>query len=192
MKDIIDVVVRYCMGTVERGRFWTLSNGVSLLRAVLTLPAVWLIALGPDYVWEAFGVVVVMIVSDWIDGWLARRWGEISQWGKILDPLADKVAVGAITIAMVVFKGLPVWLVLAVLMRDVVIFFAGMYLVKQRDVLLASSFWGKATTLVMSGLLLAYLWDADVLKPALIGLSAALLAVSLVSYGRQFFDIIKK
>ena len=132
------------MGTAERGRFWTLSNTVSLLRAVLTLPAVWLIALGPDYVWEVFGVVMMMIISDWIDGYLARRWGEISQWGKILDPLADKVAIGAITFAMVVFKNLPVWLVAGVLMRDVVIFFAGMYL------------------------------------------------VSLVSYGRQFFDVIKK
>ncbi len=180
------------MGSTERNRFWTLSNAVSLLRAVLIVPTVWLISLGPDYVWEAFGVVVVMIVSDWIDGWLARWRGEISQWGKILDPLADKVAVGAITIAMVVFKDLPVWLVVVVLLRDVVIFFAGMYLVKRRDVLLSSNFWGKVTTLVLSGLLLAYLWDADVLKPALIGLSIAFLVVSLISYGRQFFDVIKK
>ena len=180
------------MESSERGRFLTLSNAVSLLRVVLILPAVWLIALGADRVWEAFGVVAVMIVSDWIDGWLARRWGEISQWGKILDPLADKVAVGAITIAMVVFKGLPVWLVVVVLLRDVVIFFAGMYLVKRHDVLLSSNFWGKVTTLVLSGLLLAYLWDAEVLKPALIGLSVVFLVVSLISYGRQFFDVLKK
>lgn len=180
------------MEIAERDRFWTLSNAVSLLRAVLTLPAVWLIALGPDYVWEAFGVVVVMIVSDWIDGWLARRWGEISQWGKILDPLADKVAVGAITIAMVVFKDLPVWLVVVVLLRDAVIFLAGMYLVKRHDVLLSSNFWGKVTTLVLSGLLLAYLWDADALKPALIGMSVVSLVVSLISYGRQFYDVLKK
>lgn len=180
------------MESSERGRFWTLSNAVSLLRVVLILPAVWFIALGADYVWEAFGVVAVMIVSDWIDGWLARRWGEISQWGKILDPLADKVAVGAITIAMVVFKGLPVWLVVVVLLRDVVIFLGGMYLVKRRDVLLSSNFWGKVTTLVLSGLLLAYLWDAEVLKPALIGLSVVFLFVSLISYGRQFFDVVRK
>ena len=132
------------MESAERGRFWTLSNAVSLLRAVLIVPAVWLISLGPDYVWEAFGVVVVMIVSDWIDGWLARWRDEISQWGKILDPLADKVAVGAITIAMVVFKDLPVWLVVVVLLRDMVIFFAGMYLVKRHDVLLSSNFWGQS------------------------------------------------
>ena len=63
------------METVERGRFWTLSNVVSLLRAVLTVPAVWLISEGPERVWEAFGVVVVMIVSDWIDGWARAQVG---------------------------------------------------------------------------------------------------------------------
>ena len=80
------------MATDEYKRFWTLSNAISLLRAVLTLPAVWLIALGRDYVWEAFVVFAAMIASDWIDGYVARRRGEISQWGKILDPLAIKWA----------------------------------------------------------------------------------------------------
>lgn len=45
---------------------------------------------------------------------------------------------------------------------------------------------------MLSGLLLAYLWDADALKPALIGLSVAFLVVSLISYGRQFYDVLKK
>ncbi len=178
------------MATV--GRFWTISNAVSLSRAALTLPAVWLIALGREYVWETSGLVAVMIVSDWIDGYLARRRGEISQWGKILDPLADKVAIGAIALAMVWFKNFPLWLVGVVLTRDVAIFLGGMYLAGQCGVLLASNFWGKATTLAMSGLLLAYLWDADVLKPALISMSVVLLIVSLISYGRRFFAIVKK
>ena len=45
---------------------------------------------------------------------------------------------------------------------------------------------------MLSGLLLAYLWDADVLKPTLIGLSVVFLVVSLISYGRQFFDVVRK
>ncbi|MDP6038896.1 MAG: CDP-alcohol phosphatidyltransferase family protein, partial [Candidatus Latescibacteria bacterium] len=110
---------------IELDRFWTVSNAFSLLRVVLTIPAIWLIALGSAFVWEAFGVVVVMIVSDWVDGYLARSRGEISRWGKILDPTADKVAIGAITIAMVLYKDLPFWLVVAVLVRDVLIAAAG-------------------------------------------------------------------
>ena len=179
------------MATDEYKRFWTLSNAISLLRAVLTLPAVWLIALGRDYVWEAFVVFAAMIASDWIDGYVARRRGEISRWGKILDPLADKVGIGAIAIALVCFKNLPVWLLAAVLVRDAAIFFGGVYLVRQCGVVLKSNIWGKATSLALSGLLLAYFWEAEVLKPALLGLSVALLGISLISYARRFFAITK-
>ena len=179
------------MATDEYKQFWTLSNAISLVRAVLTLPAVWLIALGPGYMWEASGVVAVMIASDWVDGYVARRRGEISRWGKILDPLADKVGIGAIAIALVCFKNLPVWLLVAVLVRDAAIFLGGVYLVGQCGVVLASNIWGKATSLALSGLLLAYFWDAEVLKPALVGISVALLVISLISYARRFFATTK-
>ena len=178
--------------SIELDRFWTIPNAFSLLRVVLTLPAVLLIALGPTFVWEAFVVVMVMIVSDWVDGYLARVRGEISRWGKILDPAADKVAIGAITIAMVLYKDLPLWLVVIVLLRDVLITLAGVYLVKKYDVLVSSNIWGKVTTLVMSWLLLVYLLDADVLKPILIGISVVLLAVSFSSYGLRFAQIARQ
>jgi phosphatidylglycerophosphate synthase len=108
-------------------KFWTVSNAVSLLRIVLTLPVVWLMVLGPIYIWPTFGLVFVMIISDMLDGYLARRRDEITHWGKILDPMADKVAIGAITIAMVLFKGLPFWVVAAVLVRDGLILLASIY-----------------------------------------------------------------
>ena len=179
------------MATDEDEKFWTLSNAISLSRAALTLPAVWFIALGRDYMWEAFAVVAVMIASDWMDGYIARRLGQVSRWGKILDPLADKVGIGAIAIALVCFKNLPVWLLVAVLARDAAIFLGGVYLAKQCGVVLASNIWGKATSLALSALLLAYFWDAAVLKPASVGISVALLVISLISYARRFFAMIK-
>ena len=111
-------------------RFWTVSNAVSLLRILLTLPVVWLMVLGPRYVWPTFLLVMIMIISDILDGFLARRRGEITRWGKILDPMADKVAIGAVGIAMVLFKGLPIWVVVVVLVRDGLILLAGIVLEK--------------------------------------------------------------
>jgi len=172
-------------------RFWTLPNAFSLLRVVLTPPAVWLIAQGPDYVWQAFGVVAVMIVSDVLDGHLARRWHEVTRWGKVLDPLADKVGIGAIALVMVMHKGLPVWVAVAVLVRDVLIVLAGIFLVRRCGVVISSNLWGKLTTLVMSFLLLAYLWDVDVVKPVLLWLSGALLLVSWLSYGARFVRMVR-
>lgn len=176
----------------ESDKFWTLSNAVSLLRVVLTLPAVWLIVLGPEYVWPTFVIVVIMIVSDMLDGYLARRWNEITRWGKVLDPLADKVAIGAITIALVMFKGLPFWVVAAVLVRDGLILIASLFLVGKKDVVVSSNLWGKATTLLMSFLLVSFLMDIDFIKLFLLWTCGGLLFVSWLSYLFDFIKIMKR
>lgn len=176
----------------ELDRFWTLSNVVSLLRIVLTLPVVWMIVLGPAYMWPTFGLVVVMILSDMLDGYLARRRNEISRWGKILDPLADKVAIGAITVVMVLFNGMPFWVVAAVLVRDGLILLASIFLVGRRDVVISSNIWGKLTTLLMSLLLVSYLMHIDFIKPFLLVTCGILLFVSWVSYLLNFIHLLKQ
>ena len=173
-------------------RFWTLPNGFSLLRIILAPLAVWLIVLGADYILETSGVVLLMIFSDVIDGYLARRLGQITRWGKILDPLSDKVAIGAIAVVMVMEKGMPVWVILVVLGRDALILLGSYFIVKKRNFVVSSNIWGKLTTLVMSGLLLVYLWDVNGFKPIFLWCSAGLLGVSLWSYWRQFMRLINE
>jgi CDP-diacylglycerol--glycerol-3-phosphate 3-phosphatidyltransferase len=151
--------------------------------------AVWLIGLGADYILETSGVVLIMIFSDVLDGYLARRWGQITRWGKILDPLSDKVAIGSIAVVMVMEKGLPLWVVMVVLGRDALILLGSYFIVKKRNLVISSNIWGKLTTLVMSGLLLVYLWDVDGFKPFFLWSSAGLLGMSFVSYGRQFIRL---
>lgn len=176
----------------KQDRFWTVSNGFSLLRLVLTVPVVWFIALGSDYVWLTFGLVVVMIVSDFLDGYFARLRHEITRWGKILDPLADKVAIGAITVAMVLYKGFPLWLVALVLGRDGLIVLASLFLIGRRDVVVSSNIWGKLTTLMMSLLLVCYLLDIEVAKPSMIWVCSGLLVISWASYLLNFIHYLRE
>lgn len=176
----------------ELDKFWTVSNAVSVLRIVLTLPVVWLIVLGPVYVWPTFGLVVVMIMSDMLDGYLARRRNEITRWGKVLDPMADKVAIGAITVVLVLFKDLPFWVVAAVLVRDGLILLASMFLVGRRDVIISSNIWGKLTTFMMSLLLVSFLMDIHFIKPFFLWTCGGLLFVSWASYLVNFIQIIKQ
>jgi CDP-diacylglycerol--glycerol-3-phosphate 3-phosphatidyltransferase len=173
----------------ELDKFWTVSNAVSVLRIVLTLPVVWLIALGPIYMWPTFGLVVVMIISDMLDGYLARRRNEITRWGKILDPMADKVAIGAITVVLVLFKGLPFWVVAAVLVRDGLILLASMFLVGRRDVVISSNIWGKLTTFMMSLLLVSFLMDIHFIQSFMLWICGGLLFVSWASYLWDFIQI---
>ena len=166
--------------------FWTISNSLSLLRAALTGPVLWMIWMGPAYRWVLFTVVMVMIITDILDGYLARRWRTVTRWGTILDPLADKVAIDAIAIMLALFKGMPLWVVVVVVGRDVAIVLAGLFLIKRERIVLSSNIWGKLTTCAMSGLLIAYAMDTQPLKVPFLYLSAVFLLVSTVSYARRF------
>lgn len=66
----------------------------------------------------AFVIFVVAASTDWVDGWLARRWHAESRWGAILDPIADKVLVATSLVLLVLSGTLPAWLLVAALMRD--------------------------------------------------------------------------
>ncbi len=166
--------------------FWTISNGLSLIRAGLTMPVLWMIWMGPAYKWYMFSVVIVMIITDILDGYLARRLGAVTYWGKILDPLADKVAIDAIAVVLALVKGLPLWVVVVVVGRDVLIVLAGVFLVTRERIVYSSNIWGKLTTCAMSVLLVAYAMDAETLKDPFLYLSAVLLLVSTLSYARRF------
>lgn len=168
--------------------FWTISNGLSLLRAGLTGPVLWLIWMGPAGKWYLFSVVIAMIITDILDGYFARRWGAVTYWGKILDPLADKVAIDAIAIMLALVKGLPLWVVVVIVGRDVLIVLGGVFLATRDQIVYSSNLWGKLTTCAMSVLLIAYAMDAEPLKDPFLYLSAVLLLVSSVSYARRFLS----
>ena len=173
-------------------RFWTLANLLSLSRAALAFPALWLIFLGSAYRWELFAVVMTMIFTDVLDGHLARRRGETTEWGRILDPLSDKLAIDSIAVALFLVKGLPLWVLLFVLGRDVAIVLAGVFLKARGRIVVPSNIWGKLTTTVMSGLLLSYAMDVEPPKHPLLVAAGVLLFASSVSYGVGFLRMLRR
>ncbi len=105
---------------------WTVSNILTFAR-VLAAPVVALVFVLVDRPladWVAFVLFVVAALTDYVDGWLARRWEQISEIGKMLDPIADKAMV---TIALAVLAGLigiSFWYVVpvaAILLREVLV-----------------------------------------------------------------------
>lgn len=71
--------------------------------------------------WVAFGVFAVAALSDSLDGYLARKNGTITRLGKFLDPLADKLLVGAALVTLVAFRGFPLWAALVIAIREVAV-----------------------------------------------------------------------
>jgi CDP-diacylglycerol--glycerol-3-phosphate 3-phosphatidyltransferase len=72
-------------------------------------------------------VFVLAMLTDWYDGWVARRWGYVTRWGTFLDPLADKVVTSAALIAFIYLNLVPTWTVWVIVIRDIAITFLRSY-----------------------------------------------------------------
>ena len=93
-------------------------NVLSASRILLTLPVVWAVATGRHAMATTF--LGVALATDFFDGWLARRCAASTELGRVLDPLADKILVGAVLVTLVLIGRAPAELVFVVVARDAV------------------------------------------------------------------------
>ena len=117
----------------KKNTLWTPANIVTMIR-ILFVP-VFVIALispwplwidssgGLDFLkpWVALVIFLVLSLTDSVDGYLARSRNEVTNFGKFMDPLADKILVFAALVALVELNVLPSWVVLVILMREFIV-----------------------------------------------------------------------
>lgn len=137
------------------GKVWTVSNGLSIFRALLAVP--FGIALYNEYIITAIVIGIVAVITDLLDGYLARLLNQISEMGKILDPVADKICIATITIIFYLQSKIPLWLLLVVVGRDVLIMLGGLFAAKRINTVIPSNYLGKATVITIT---LTYLFVA--------------------------------
>lgn len=106
-------------------QLWNVPNVISLIRLGLIPLFIWLIAVG-EYGWAGilFGVIGA---TDWIDGYFARKLDQITEVGKFLDPLADRMAVAVAVIGGLLTGVLPAWFAWAIIVREVLIGLGAIY-----------------------------------------------------------------
>ena len=138
---------------------WTAANIVTLVR-ILLIPVFVVVLLSPwpDWMpypafwsfwqpWIAAGVFVVISFTDAIDGHLARSRGEVTDLGKFMDPLADKILVCAALLALVELRAFPSWVALIIIAREFIVSGLRMVAASQGKVV-AASYLGKAKTVL--------------------------------------------
>lgn len=100
----------------------TIPNQVTTLRIILTPVFLYLLFQeSPGYKQIALAVFLVAALTDWYDGMIARKYGYQSEWGRFLDPLADKILTSAAFIGFVVLGLASLWMVILIVLRDIVI-----------------------------------------------------------------------
>lgn len=108
-------------------RVVTVPNALSAIR-ILLIPAFVLLILDRGTRLAGFLLLAAVVSTDWVDGYVARRTGQVTEIGKLLDPLADRLAMTAALITFVVTDLLPLWAALVILVRDALVLGAGVWL----------------------------------------------------------------
>ena len=170
---------------------WTFSNILSLSRVLLVAPMGYCIATDfPDHRLWAGGLMVLAITTDFLDGYIARRLHEVSELGKIVDPIADKIGVGVVGILLLWSGDLPWWFIGSVLLRDVLILAGGVYIKKRKNIIAQSNWPGKITVSVIALYFFLSTLRIDPLesfRELTLWASVVLMIFSLGSYTRRLF-----
>ena len=141
----------------------TIPNSVSVARLLLIPLFVYLVA--ADEIGWAGIVLGVIGATDWIDGYLARRLDQVSEFGKFLDPLADRIAVAVAVVAGLIWNVLPGWLAWGIIVREILVLIGVGYAWSLGVLQIPVRTMGKWATFLLyiaiTGLYLAKGFDAD-------------------------------
>lgn len=139
-----------------------IPNSMSLLRIIL-IPVLFLLIL--NFSPKMYPVLIVVyfftVLLDFLDGFIARRFHQETELGKILDPLADKLLIFFLVIAFMVSAHFPVWLAFFIFFRDFCILLGSIIVYKKSHSVKPSLIIGKVTFAGMSALILFYVIDLN-------------------------------
>ena len=134
--------------------------------------------------WIALAIFIVASLTDFLDGYIARKYNLVTNFGKFMDPLADKLLVCSAMICLVELARIPAWVVIVIIAREFII--SGFRLVaSDNGVVIAASYWGKFKTtfqIVMICLMIADLEPLILITQIVMWVALALTVISLVDY----------
>lgn len=173
---------------------YNIPNIISFIRILLIFPLIYFLI----YPYSGSKTIVItilllMYISDLLDGYLARKLNQISETGKIIDPLADKIAIVSAVIVLFLQGRIETWFFIIVVLRDLLILFFGLYLKTKNKVVLMSNYPGKIAVLSI-GITILFIIINDnnsELLNLLIGylyyISVVLIIYSLILYLIRFY-----
>ncbi len=172
-----------------------LPNKLTMLRIILIPFFVVFMLLSPGeaaYRWIALGIFITASLTDLLDGKIARKYGLVTNFGKLMDPLADKMLVSAALICLTALGQLDAWIVIVIISREFII--SGLrQIAADNGIVIAASYWGKYKTtfqMIMICLLIAAIGSLYLLTEIVTWAAVILTIVSLIDYmikNRQVF-----
>ena len=165
-----------------------LPNKLTVLRVIMVPFFVFFMLTdvgGPANKWIALILFCVASLTDMLDGKIARKYNLVTNFGKFMDPLADKLLVCSAMICMIEMGKLPAWIVIVIIAREFII--SGFRLVaSDNGIVIAASYWGKFKTVFQIAMIIVLIADFggifDIIAQVLIWIALALTVISLIDY----------
>jgi len=166
---------------------WKIPNLITLGRLLLLIPtAVFLSRPNPVDKIYALVFLTVAAISDYFDGFLARRLKQQTQLGLLLDPLSDKIMALTMTVLLIFYRQFPPWLAALIIGRDLILAIGALLLKSKISGMPSSNLTGKYTFAAIASLLVSYVIEFNdgirLCTPPVI----ALIVLSLIIYSRRF------
>jgi len=171
----------------------TLANTISLLRAAAAIPIIYTLNY-PDLRAVTAGIVILAILSDALDGYFARKAGEVTHVGMWLDPIADFIVITSIVLFLVIMDLFPLWFFCFYIIRHFMIAVPALYFVNTGQYILHSNWWGKWTTGITTLTVFLHIFEfPDIwwLKPFTLYSALILALISWLIYYRDYYNVIR-
>ncbi len=173
-----------------------LPNKLTVLRVCMVPVFVVLMLtdwLGGAGKYVAAAVFILASITDWFDGYLARKNNLVTDFGKFMDPIADKLLVCSALICLVEKGALAAWIVIIIIGREFII--SGFRLVaSDKGTVIAASYWGKFKTVSQMLMVILLILDLggvfDTIAQVLVWVALALTVISLVDYLRKNWGVL--
>lgn len=177
----------------KESKFLTVPNVLSLFRIALIPVIVWLYAISGNMVWSGV-VLIVSGLTDIADGWIARHYNMVSEVGKALDPIADKLTQGAVLLCMIFHFPLLVFPFILLLAKEAFVGFTGLLLIQKSGAVYGAEWHGKAATCLIYAVLLLHLFWTEIPPAATLVsviLTSGMMLISLFLYGMRNLKLLK-
>jgi len=179
-------------------RIMTLANSISISRILLAIPLVYILNIfsieTQEMAYAVCGIIILIVLSDFLDGYVARKTDEITNFGKIIDPVADKICLVVVLIFLIFEYKLPFLIFFLLLsVRDVYLIIIGVYLINMQEEVFQSNWTGKWFLGISSLMMATFIFPSpEWVRWGLYAVSLLLMAISTWQYSNRYHPYFKE
>lgn len=179
-------------------RIMTLANSISISRILLTFPLIYILNIfsveTQEMAYTVGGIILLIVLTDFLDGYVARKTDEITNFGKIIDPVADKIClVVVLTFLISEYKSPFLIFFLLLSIRDIYLIIIGIYLINVQEEVFQSNWTGKWFLGISTLMMAIFIFPApEWVRWSLYSISLLLMFVSTLQYSNRYHKYFKQ